>query len=228
MTTKTSDIPVRLDELAGHLGGQDAEQWVREVGGEIEQDWLGRKVTSPATARKALEACNKRAAESARLASEFDAYQADWERRYVAVGEEAYRSAAERQLEVEQQALRDMRHVLDRPSANRLPTWPSRCSASLQRGQGAMGETKSSAGLRGVGSEEPEEAMRERTDFGRNDDRIYEAFRGAVRRFGESRIESRTMANGRKIYYPASGNGPERRTRLEERECRLREIERSL
>jgi hypothetical protein len=79
MTTKTSDIPVRLHELAGHLGGQDAEHWVREVGGEIEQDWLDRKVTSPAVARKAIEAFSKHAAESARLASEFDAYQADWE-----------------------------------------------------------------------------------------------------------------------------------------------------
>ena len=100
-------IPVRLDELAGHLGHQDADHWVQKVGGEIEQDWLGRKVTSPAAARKALEAFNKQAAESARLVSEFDVYQADWERCYVAVGEEAYQTAAERQLEVEQQALRD-------------------------------------------------------------------------------------------------------------------------
>jgi hypothetical protein len=87
--------------------GQDAEYWVREVGGEIEQDWLGRLTTSTAAARKALEACNKQAAESALLASEFDAYQKDWERRYMAIGEEAYQAAAERQLEVEQQALRD-------------------------------------------------------------------------------------------------------------------------
>jgi hypothetical protein len=107
VTTKTSDIPVRLDELAGHLGGGDAEHWVREVGGEIEADWLGRKVTSPAAARKALAAFREHATESARLASEFDAFQRDWERRYIAVGEEAYRATAERQLEVEQQALRD-------------------------------------------------------------------------------------------------------------------------
>jgi hypothetical protein len=92
---------------AGHLGGGDAEYWVREVGGEIEQDWLGRKVTSPEAARKALAAFREHSTESARLASEFDAYQADWERRYIAVGEEAYQAAAERQLEREQQALRD-------------------------------------------------------------------------------------------------------------------------
>jgi hypothetical protein len=68
--------------------------------------------------------------------------------------------------------------------------------------------------------------MRERTDSGRDDDRIYEAFRGAVRRFGEGRIECRTMANGRKIYYPASWDG--RGTAPDERERRLRDIERSL
>lgn len=129
MTTKTSEISVRLDELAGHLGGQDAEQWVRKVGGEIEQDWLSRKVTSPAAARQALEACNKHAAESARLASEFDAYQADWERRYMAVGEEAYQSAAERRLEVEQQALRDIERF---GSAYRQPS-PRRAEPLLSK-----------------------------------------------------------------------------------------------
>ena len=107
MTTKTSEIPVRLDELASHLGGQDPEFWVNQVGGPIEQDWLGRSVTTPAAARKALEAFSDQAAESARLASEFDAWQEDWERRYATVGEEAYQSAAKRRLKAEQQSLRD-------------------------------------------------------------------------------------------------------------------------
>jgi hypothetical protein len=70
--------------------------------------------------------------------------------------------------------------------------------------------------------------MRERTDVGRDDDQIYEAFQGAVRRFGQRRIECRTMANGRKIYYPASWDELDRQTKLEERERRLSEIERSL
>ena len=107
MTAKTNEIPVRLDELAGHLGNQDAEHWIRQVGGPIERDWLGRSVTTPAAARKALDAFSDQAAESARLASEFDAWLKDWERCYIAVGEAAYQDAAKRRLKAEQQALRD-------------------------------------------------------------------------------------------------------------------------
>jgi primosomal protein N'' len=107
MTTKSSDIPVRLDELASHLSGHDPEQWVREVGGEIEQDWLGRKVTSPAAAvrRWRLATSAQPRARSSPASSMLT--KKDWERRYMAVGEEAYQTAAERQLEVEQQALLD-------------------------------------------------------------------------------------------------------------------------
>jgi hypothetical protein len=79
-----------------------------------------------------------------------------------------------------------------------------------------------------VGDEETEEAMREHEHAarGRDVDRIYEAFHGAAVRFGESRITCRNMSNGRKIYYPASWD--KRRTSLEERDRRLRDIERSL
>jgi hypothetical protein len=70
--------------------------------------------------------------------------------------------------------------------------------------------------------------MREQADHGRDVDRIYRDFHGAAQRFGESKISAQTMSNGRRIFYPASWDGPERRTRLEEREQRLREIERLL
>jgi hypothetical protein len=81
--------------------------------------------------------------------------------------------------------------------------------------------------LRRVGDKETEEAMtHEHAARGRDVDRIYEAFHGAAVRFGESRITCRNMSNGRKIYYPASWD--ERRTSLEERERRLREIRSSM
>jgi len=47
-----------------------------------------------------------------------------------------------------------------------------------------------------------------------------------MQRFGESRITCRIMSSGRRIYYPASWD--ERRTSLEERERRLREIRSSM
>jgi hypothetical protein len=79
-----------------------------------------------------------------------------------------------------------------------------------------------------MGDEETEEAMSEHAARGRDVDRIYEAFHGAAVRFGESRITCRNMSNGRKVYYPASWDEPEHRTRQEERDRRLRDIERSL
>jgi hypothetical protein len=93
-----------------------------------------------------------------------------------------------------------------------------------------VGERKSAAGLRGVGDEETEKTMREHEHaaHGRDTNLIYEAFHGAAVRFSESRITCRGMSNGRKIYYPASWDEPECRTRLEERERRLRDLELSL
>jgi hypothetical protein len=77
-----------------------------------------------------------------------------------------------------------------------------------------------------MGDEETEEAMSEHAARGRDVHRIYEAFHGAAVRFGESRITCRNMSNGRKIYYPASWD--KRRTSLEKRERRLRDIARKL
>jgi hypothetical protein len=81
-----------------------------------------------------------------------------------------------------------------------------------------------------------ERAMREDATHIRDVDRIYEAFHGAAVRFGESRIKSWTMSNGRKIYYPASWDDePERRTlssdherRSAERDRRIAEMRREL
>ena len=70
--------------------------------------------------------------------------------------------------------------------------------------------------------------MREQADHGRDVHQIYMAFHGAAQRFGESEIKARTMSNGRRIFYPASWDEPKRRTAQEERERRLRHIERLL
>ena len=56
--------------------------------------------------------------------------------------------------------------------------------------------------------------------------RIFEGFHGAAVRFGESRITSRIMSSGRRIFYPAAWD--ERRTSSEDRDRRLREIGRGL
>jgi hypothetical protein len=68
--------------------------------------------------------------------------------------------------------------------------------------------------------------MSEHATRGRDVNQIYEAFHGAAVRFGESRITCRNMSNSRKIYYPAAWD--KRSTSLEERDRRLRDIERSL
>jgi hypothetical protein len=71
--------------------------------------------------------------------------------------------------------------------------------------------------------------MRETADLGRDVDRIYRAFRGAAVRFGESKIKSRRMSNGRTIYYPSSWDEePGREERERERDRRLAEIEATL
>jgi hypothetical protein len=76
-----------------------------------------------------------------------------------------------------------------------------------------------------------ERVMREDTTGAREVDRIYEAFHGAAQRFGESRIKSWTMSNGRKIYYPASWGGKEpvrRRTLRPDEERRSAERDRRI
>jgi hypothetical protein len=71
--------------------------------------------------------------------------------------------------------------------------------------------------------------MKERATTSRSVDEIYEAFHGAAVRFGESKIKSRRMSNGRVIYFPASWDKePKHRTGREERERRLAELERLL
>jgi hypothetical protein len=76
-----------------------------------------------------------------------------------------------------------------------------------------------------------ERAMRVDATHIRDVDRIYEAFHGAAVRFGESRIKSWTMSNGRKIYYPAEWDeraGSDWRSRAAERDTRVAEIRRAL
>ena len=78
--------------------------------------------------------------------------------------------------------------------------------------------------------------MREEAAHGRDVHRIYREFHGAAVRFGERHITSRSMSNGRKIYYPASWDEePERRTlrpdqarRAAQRDARIAEMRRTV